>query len=149
MKRKNKQQSELIALYNEIPTVKGCKIGCNECCGVVPINQQEQINLGINRPFTASPEQLANNCLDCELAGEGGCSKYEHRPFMCRLFGAVEGKQLECPYGAKADKPLSAKRAATLRDRYIALTKDSSAKTDEFMNQLRKAQPLRILTESK
>lgn len=140
MNKNNKHQSELIALYNEIPEVKGCKIGCNECCGLVPANKQEQTNLGINRPFTASPEQLAKGCLDCEFVGKDGCSKYEHRPFMCRLFGAVEDKRLECPYGAKADKPLSAKRAATLSSRYTALMKDSTAKADEFMKQIHKAQ---------
>lgn len=147
MKKSNKHQSELIALYSEIPEVKGCKIGCNECCGLVPVNMQEQANLGINRPFTASPEQLAKGCLDCEFSGEGGCSRYEHRPFMCRLFGAVEDKRLECPYGAKAEKPLSAKRAATLAARYKALMKGSNAKVDEFVNQLNKAKKLEPLTE--
>lgn len=42
-------------------------------------------------------EWVGDRC-DCEYAIEGkGCSVYENRPFVCRIFGAGKGFGMDCP----------------------------------------------------
>lgn len=99
-------------IYNKIPTVTGCKKGCTDCCGPVPCSQEE---------FDAIPdilEKLAPVCdeqgermLVCRFKTEIGCLIYEHRPLICRLFGAVNDPGLRCPHGAKARKPFRPRTA--------------------------------------
>ena len=37
--------------------------------------------------------------IDCPALVDGRCSVYEHRPLICRLWGAVES--LPCPHGCE------------------------------------------------
>lgn len=75
-------------LYKLIPTFK-CKEGCSECCG--PMQYFDEFEL----------EQLDEKKLPvgfyCPYKTTTGCEIYDKRPFICRLFGNLEG--LECKYG--------------------------------------------------
>lgn len=102
-------------VYRRIPKVTGCIKGCTECCGPVPCTKEE---------FDAIPdipEKLAPVCdeqgermLVCRFKSETGCLIYEHRPLICRLFGAVSEAVLTCPHGAKATRPLSVRAAGRM-----------------------------------
>lgn len=87
-------------LYKMIPKFE-CIKGCNECCGPVPIIQQEAKNLNLKTcmlPF-------AHKSLNCKYSSKQGCTIYEKRPLLCRLFGVVQ--KMACPYGGKPEKLLS------------------------------------------
>lgn len=122
-KRLKKDHIVLQEIYKEIPEVIGCKKGCNDCCGIVPVSPSEKAILGIENELTGSKENIEKGCFNCQFSGLNGCNVYENRPFMCRLFAASEDKTLQCPHGAKALKPLSVKRSRALLDKYKALFK--------------------------
>jgi Fe-S-cluster containining protein len=105
-------------IYKKIPKVTGCKKGCTECCGPVLCTAEE---------FNAIPdilEKLGPVCdeqgermLVCRFRSETGCLIYEHRPIVCRLFGAVNDVGMVCPYGAMAARPLNSRAAIRIVQR--------------------------------
>ena len=113
----------LHALYKRIPKVLGCRTGCSDCCGPVPMNAQEARVKADPPPrefmgHTFTP--LKPDCGTCAYATPEGCAIYEDRPFMCRLFATtVEEPLLTCPHGAKPVHPLSAKQVAALTAAYM------------------------------
>ncbi len=55
-------------------------------------------NNGIIPPQTHNHPKFGE--LTCtHLTNEGRCAIYEHRPLVCRLYGAV--KRMKCPHGCK------------------------------------------------
>jgi hypothetical protein len=52
-----------------------------------------------------------------------GCSEYDRRPYVCRLFGASKSRYMRCPHGCQAEKPLSPQATAALTKRYENLAK--------------------------
>jgi hypothetical protein len=111
--------SKLQALYQAIPTFT-CRPGCNDCCGPVPFAKEEWKEVKIKR-------QGQPNCITCAYSENGGCSIYEARPFMCRLFGASEVPSLVCEHGCGPEKPLSVKQTQILTDRYRKIAGDTPA----------------------
>lgn len=109
-----KEQQKLAELYEAIPSFE-CKEGCNDCCGCVPVANAEAANAGISAGLTATKF----GTMDCVHSTPNGCSIYDDRPFLCRLFGTTE--KMKCPHGCKPDKMLSDKRAAKLTERYQSL----------------------------
>ncbi len=109
-----KDHRKLAELYEAIPDFN-CKEGCNDCCGCVPVANVEAENAGIKAGLTAT--KLGT--MDCVHSTPNGCSIYDDRPFMCRLFGTTE--KMKCPHGCKPDKMLNDKRAAKLTERYQSL----------------------------
>ncbi len=111
-------------LYRDIPATSPCKPGCNACCGPIPWTKDElsrvEIPLGSEWvSFGGTPALQSAATGMCPFLTPGGCSVYDRRPFMCRIFGATKGEPLlACPHGVKADRPLSAAKAAILMDRY-------------------------------
>lgn len=95
-------------LYAEIPKMK-CN-NCHECCGLVPFSDWELSQIDKPKPYTD---------INCPYLSILGCTIYENRPFMCRLFGTVE--DLQCPYGCKPDKMLSAEKGLELTFKYQEL----------------------------
>lgn len=82
--------SKLTSLYKKVPDFK-CIKGCFECCGPVPICDEEAKILNLSSHMTPS------SCFDniCSYASISGCKIYNNRPFLCRLFGVVE--KMKCP----------------------------------------------------
>lgn len=105
--RVTKRRLTLPEIYAQIPPVE-CHPGCHACCGVVPFAVAELKAAGLERVDYAGSV--------CSLLGEGGCTIYEHRPFMCRIFGASHDVSLMCPYAGKED----VKRLGLKQTRYLA-----------------------------
>lgn len=129
--------SKINRIYREIPAVNNCKKNCNKCCGAVPISPEEAENLGISGA-TITPTADNGTCL---YSTDKGCSVYEKRPFLCRIFGASENHRLKCHFGASAKKPLTKKQTERLSDKYrkLCLAKTSClpfASEDDFKQQM-------------
>jgi len=102
-------------IYKQIPTFT-CAQGCNECCGPTPVNFIEAGRIGIEGPTTpVVAEELGN--LTCKFSTPNGCSIYDKRPFMCRLFGTINS--LQCPKNCKPEKMLSPKEENRLLKYYM------------------------------
>jgi Fe-S-cluster containining protein len=124
-------------LYREVPEVKGCKAGCGKCCGPVPWTPAElarvthQVPPGTER--VVAPGGLSNVLMlvnpatgACAmLDAEKRCTVYERRPLMCRIFAAADDVGLQCPFGARAGRPLKAAKARALTDRYQKEARDA------------------------
>ena len=110
----------LEALYSEIPTFT-CREGCTDCCGSMPFVS------GIE--WERILEKRRHDELRCPYLN-GKCEIYEHRPFICRLFGSVEGFQ--CIHGYGPEKPLTVEQGRDLRKRYFTFIEQESEK--EFWN---------------
>lgn len=113
--------SDLDALYARIPAVTGCKTGCSDCCGPVPMRADEARRVAHPmQPERFGPLLLTpTNCMTCAYSSDAGCAIYASRPLMCRLFGAVADEpRLQCPHGAQAKRPLSADAARRLVAEY-------------------------------
>ena len=118
-----RRETGLDKLYARIPAVRGCRTDCNDCCGPVPMRDDEAALVQhVLRPIQTRPGEHMTptraSCTTCAYHTAQGCSIYEARPLMCRLFGAVDDPLLTCPHGAKAKRPLSAQQAADLVAKY-------------------------------
>ncbi len=85
-----------------------CKAGCHDCCGAPPFSHREQRkvcfasqardirwqNIG-----NGAAVPIGKNGLDCPFLGSEGCTIYENRPTICRLFGHVDHPRMMCPHG--------------------------------------------------
>lgn len=100
--------NQIRALWEQVPVLK-CLLGCHDCCGPVPWTKAEW-------------EQVKDKCLydslDCPYIKSGGCAIYQDRPFLCRLFGAVERGRMKCPHGCGPEEPLSEAQAHELMEQY-------------------------------
>ncbi len=114
---------QLQALYDQIPKV-ACKRLCQMACGFIPVRQAELKKIR-KKAQIAVDEHIINDSLaggrimfnaDTErcpcLGSDGNCTVYEVRPFICRLFGAVEG--MLCPEGCVPERVLTREEAAVL-----------------------------------
>jgi uncharacterized protein len=117
---KSKQEKrELAELYSMIPaTDLPCVEGCSDCCGPVPASREE---------LRRGPKlfDALISCSSCPyvVKNGGGCAIYDDRPFMCRLFGASEEPQMQCPHGRGASRKLSVAATRDLTRRYLRLIK--------------------------
>jgi len=98
-------------LYRQIPVFQ-CLPGCTDCCGPVPFTEEEWENV---------PVKKTSETLTCPYATETGCEIYEHRPFMCRLFGTTQ--TLRCPHGCAPVAFLDPATAKALTAAYIKMCK--------------------------
>ena len=141
---KPKQERRALAkLYAQIPTFQ-CRKGCSDCCGPVAASKTERENApflnsydevrslaevlkagGSREELAAGPllAGLMNGCLSCPYVANGGgaCAIYEHRPFLCRIFGASEEPRLACPHGLGPEKKLSIGQTQRLWHQYLKL----------------------------
>ena len=106
-------------LYAQIPLVRDCIPGCTDCCGPVPFSKQEAA--AAFRQTGRSPFFRHGRRLACGYAVKGRCAIYEVRPLICRLVAASQDPTLKCPYGIKADRPLSIEETRALTKKYDRL----------------------------
>ena len=133
----------LEALYSEIPTFT-CREGCTDCCGSMPFVSGIEWDLvpekrqhdELRCPYLNGGQEMVKikktSAVGITEAGgsfkvsNGKCEIYEHRPFICRLFGSVEGFQ--CIHGYGPENPLSVEQGRDLRKRYFTFIEQESEK---------------------
>ena len=69
---------------------------------------------------SAAEQEAALAELNCEHLGPNGCTVYEERPLICRLFGTTE--RLPCPNG-RGPAEMIDPQAEKLVHQYIASTR--------------------------
>lgn len=78
---------------SKIPKIE-CPSGCHRCCNPVFVTRMEAIKLGI--PWEnwtgARPDGK------CKFLGENGCTVYDRRPMICRLFGSSYNGVFYCKF---------------------------------------------------
>jgi uncharacterized protein len=97
------------AALSNLP-VLNCTPGCHRCCGPVSMTTVEWTRIVERLGYEPrrDPETLA-----CPLLGPDGCTVYDIRPAVCRLFGVCA--DLRCPE-AKPERVISKpERVALLR----------------------------------
>ena len=94
--------------YERIPSFV-CIEGCTDCCGPVPMTAAEATQIEI-KPYDG---------LRCQYATKSGCSIYEHRPLLCRLFGTVDHEKLRCPHGKRPAELLTHRQGDTIMRHYL------------------------------
>lgn len=80
-----------------------CVPGCHDCCGPVTASSEELARLPVK---TDAEHDAALANYDCVHLGPQGCTVYEQRPLICRLFGTTAS--LPCPRGQRPDTPTEA-----------------------------------------
>ena len=80
-------------LRQQIPSFE-CVPGCHDCCGPVTTSPEEMSRLPRK---TRAEQDAAMDELNCVHLGPNGCTVYDERPLICRLFGTT--KTLPCPNG--------------------------------------------------
>lgn len=123
----------LAELYACCPPVD-CEPGCTDCCGPVPFSRSEWERTGL--PFSEAKQTPALpgaylagkgdsiETLVCLFREPGGCSIYESRPFICRLYGCGPG--LPCAKGRGPRFPLSATAMALLAGTYQTIVREEA-----------------------
>lgn len=107
-----KEKTEIQKLYDQIPSFK-CIEGCYECCdNQIQYAEEEAERVG---GFDYKGSRL------CPHIKDGGCSVYENRAFICRIYGASE--MMPCPHGCRPEKYLSEEETRQLVKKYIELLK--------------------------
>ena len=86
---------KISALRRQIPSFE-CVPGCHDCCGPVTTSPEEMSRLPRK---TAAEQEAAMDELNCVHLGPKGCTVYDERPLICRLFGTT--KTLPCPNGRR------------------------------------------------
>lgn len=94
-----------------------CIPGCHDCCGPVLASSEEMARLPVK---TDAEHAAAMARWDCVHLGAQGCTVYDERPLVCRLFGTTP--RLACPHG---------RRPAAMID------PDIDAGIDQFFHQAR------------
>jgi uncharacterized protein len=98
----------------KIPTFE-CKPGCHGCCGLVPFTTSERDRVAAIRPLDqwepfvdgSWVPTAALTTMTCPFLGADGCSIYEDRPIVCRLFGSVDHPHMKCPMGCAPKRLLT------------------------------------------
>lgn len=103
------KNQKLLDIYAQIPKFE-CMPGCTKCCGLVPFSKSEWDAI--------EDKRQCGDDLSCPYIRNGYCDIYEHRPFMCRLFGSVNYWLLKCPHGLGPDTPLTEEQARELTKKY-------------------------------
>ena len=98
--------------YERLPSFV-CKADCNECCGPVPFTEAEWALLTLEeqaKPLVSTK---------CQFATATGCSIYERRPLLCRLFGTVDDERTRCWHGCRPEKLLNRQQGLTIMRHYL------------------------------
>ena len=106
------RKTEIQKLYDKIPSFH-CKEGCVRCCdNWVQCAPEEEQRCG----------KFEFCDRNCPKLTDGGCSVYEDRPLICRLFASSE--IMPCPYGYGPENPLSEEETKEILKTYLRLKKE-------------------------
>lgn len=136
-------KKRLRRLAERIPAVAGCGTGCSDCCIAAPWSVAEAAlvaadprAVGIEwtvlfddrrRAMSMLPSRPGRESVRCPfVAPEGGCSIYDVRPMVCRLYGAVQPGRMDCPHGRRAARPLSVCDEGRVMAEYLSLCAESA-----------------------
>jgi len=125
----NEVAREIKRLVDRIPTDFPCIPGCTDCCGTHAWTKFEWSQ--VKHKLRAD-----NPKAKCPYATTEGCSCYDKRPVICRLYGNADyigtvgpfwNVPLLCPRGIKSDNPLSREEARDIFLKYIAIIQRGGA----------------------
>lgn len=86
----------LHAIYDRLPVVE-CRGKCAKACGPIDMTSTERQHIRRETGMEI-PRGNSSDTYTCPALGIlGTCTVYEHRPLICRAYGATEA--LACPYG--------------------------------------------------
>lgn len=118
---------ELRSLYRDCPSF-ACKPGCTACCGPVPFMGEEWDKVVARLPPDAEVQgakagylPTAPGTKHCAFRTATGCSIYDDRPFMCRLFGTADTPSLTCMHGCQPKRRMTEDKAGKMTTRYIRM----------------------------
>lgn len=120
-----KQRRIILELRRSIPPMQ-CKPGCHDCCGIIPMTFCERKAMGVGDK---------TNMPACEYLTDNGCSNYQERPIICRIYAAINRKtpdiilragnagmlslkRLHCPRGCGPEFPLNWTAATDIMSAY-------------------------------
>ncbi len=106
----------VLRLREQIPVFK-CVPGCHDCCGPVTTSSEEMSRLPVK---SDAAHEAALQEYNCVHLGPKGCTVYEERPLICRLFGTTS--TLPCPNGCRPDTMVDSEVEHRVH-RYIANTR--------------------------
>ena len=69
----------------QIPSF-ACVPGCHDCCGPVTASSEEMSRLPVKSDAEHDAALAEYNCVHL---GPQGCTVYDQRPLICRLFGTT------------------------------------------------------------
>ncbi len=114
-------------IYAQLPSIN-CQKLCHIACGPVVVSRLELKRLhslygvkGRRLPTRVESGQRmpglgrlieTGASFQCPLLKDGQCSAYQHRPFICRLWGLTE--RLKCPFGCVPERVVPEKEAYEL-----------------------------------
>ncbi|OCH18921.1 MULTISPECIES: YkgJ family cysteine cluster protein [unclassified Aliivibrio] len=108
---------EIIEILRErIPSFE-CTKGCHDCCGPVTTSSEEMSRLPVK---TDAEHEAALDEYNCVHLGPNGCTVYEERPLICRLFGTTP--RMACPNGCRPEEMIDVKTERQIHY-YIANTR--------------------------
>ncbi|MDD9178758.1 MULTISPECIES: YkgJ family cysteine cluster protein [Aliivibrio] len=94
----NDDREVIEILRQRIPSFE-CTKGCHDCCGPVTASAEEMRRLPVK---TDAEHEAALEAYNCVHLGPYGCTVYEERPLICRLFGTTP--RMACPNGCKPEQ---------------------------------------------
>lgn len=103
--KQRKVEQRLDALYATLPKIE-CQGKCVAACGPISVTPAEwrrmtEANDGV-------PPSYDGKRKACTLlTADGKCSVYAERPFICRLYGAVDNERMRCAWGCKPERYLT------------------------------------------
>jgi hypothetical protein len=119
--------SQLEAIYATLPAIQ-CKRKCNLACGPIGFAPVEIANVKVTgHQVPTMVNHLIHGPLTCSALKSGGCSMYDQRPGICRLYGLT--KVLACRHGCEPDRWLSEAEASQFLKSIEALMPGQSVLT--------------------
>jgi len=101
----------LNSLRGRIPEME-CIPGCTDCCGHTPWSKFEWELL-----TDEQRDSFDFFSFKCSFCKDGGCSIYNDRKLICRMFGVMEGQP--CPRGVRPQQILDKETANSIGRMYV------------------------------
>ena len=95
---------DIVAHLRECIPSFTCVPGCHDCCGPVTTSSEEMSRLPVK---TDAEHNAALDEYNCVHLGPKGCTVYEERPLICRVFGTTPN--MPCPNGRRPEEMIDTK----------------------------------------